>query len=146
MIALLPGRADRFELRDNGLGAGGIFGESKSFAPGEFEEFVIAQRLGHGKCGVAVLAGAEKFAGAALLQVALGDLETIRRGNHRFNSVARVAGDGFRSYQDAVRFLSAAPDPASKLVKLRKTETIKPSVAQGTTNANIERKPIQRAR
>lgn len=32
------------------------------------------------------------------------------------------------------------------VVLIRKTETIKPTLAEGTTNANVERKPIQRAR
>lgn len=32
------------------------------------------------------------------------------------------------------------------VVLIRKTETIKPCPAEGTTNANVERKPIHRAR
>ena len=74
--------------------------------------------VGQLELGQAVLAGAEEFAGAAELQIHLGDLEAVvgvassRCRRSSAVSVVRV-GD-----QQAVRLLAAAADAAAKLVQL----------------------------
>jgi hypothetical protein len=77
LVSFSPGGAERFELRDYLIGALLIFGKRERFAAREFEEFVVAQRLCDAEGGIAMLARAEKLSRAALLQIALGYLETI---------------------------------------------------------------------
>src|SRR5580658_4310520 len=100
-IALAPAGADRFQALDDFCGALGIFCEREGFAARELQDFVVAQRLGDGKGGVAVLARAEKLSGTALLQILLGNLETVGGGDHGFNAGASFAGDIFARDQDA---------------------------------------------
>ena len=58
-----------------------------------------------------MLPRAEKFARAALLQVALGNFESVRCGHHRFDALPRISSDRFGRHKDAIRFLLSAPDP-----------------------------------
>ena len=71
--------------------------------------------------GQTVLARAEKVTRTAQLQILLGDGKAVVGGGHRTQAVqivvTRVVGD-----EDAVGFVSAAPDAPAQLVKLRKTE------------------------
>ena len=86
---------------------------------------MIAQRLRDGKGGVAVLARAEKFAGAALLQVLLGDFETVGSGDHRLDARASLARDIFARDEDTARFFRAAPDAAAQLMELCEAEAVR---------------------
>jgi hypothetical protein len=124
MIALAPAGAYGFQARDDLCGALGIFGEREGFAARQLQDFVIAQRLRYGKGGVAVLAGAEKFAGAALLQVLLGDFETVAGGDHGFDAGAGFAANIFARDKDAARFFAAASDAAAQLMELREAEAV----------------------
>src|ERR1700685_1732452 len=74
---------------------------------------------------IAVLAGAEKFAGPALLQIAFRDLKSVCRSHHGFNTLACVAHDVFWCDENTRRFLGAASDSAAKLVQLREAETVR---------------------
>src|SRR4029077_8149020 len=71
-----------------------------------------------------MLARAEEFAGAAELQVALGNFETVGRCYHSFDSLARIPRDGMRRNEDALGFFGAAADAPAELVNLRESETI----------------------
>jgi hypothetical protein len=67
-----------------GRGDGGVRfgGEAFGFELGEFEEGAVAEEVGDAELGEAGLLGAEELAGAALLEVELGQFEAVLRGDH----------------------------------------------------------------
>ncbi len=101
-----------------------MLGESQGFLARKLEQFVIAKRLCDGKCRVAGLPGAEEFARTALLKVALGNLKSVGRGNHGFDSLAALASDFLAGDEDTVGLFLTATDSAAKLVKLGEAEAV----------------------
>src|SRR5271156_2822525 len=93
MIALPPRRAQRFKFRDHLDGAFWSFCERKSFPARNFQDLTIAQWLRHRKRGIAVLASAEKFSGAALFQILLSDFESVGCRDHGFDPRQRFSRD-----------------------------------------------------
>ena len=88
VIAALPFGGELAEEALHGVLLGGIGGQGEGFAAGEFEEFLIAQRVGDVEAEVAGLAGAEKFAGAAEEEIGFGDFEAVGGANHGFEAGA----------------------------------------------------------
>ncbi len=86
---------------------------------------MVAKRLRDGKkAGVAGLTRSEKFAGTALLEVALGDFKSVRRSNHGFDSLAALASYLLAGHEDTGRLFLAATDSAAELVELREAEAV----------------------
>src|ERR1700722_9065660 len=124
MVAFAPCGTERFELGNHCCGAFRFFRQRKPYAAGHLQYFSITQLLGHRECRIAMLAGAKKFAGPALLQILLGDLKPVGRGDHGFDAREGLAGDFFARDQDAVRFRGSATDSATQLVQLCQAEAI----------------------
>lgn len=104
---------------------GRLFGEGERFLAGEFEEFAIAERVGHMEAELAGLAGAKKLAGAAKLEVGFGDFKTVGSADHRFEACAGILGHAAGRDQDAMGLLRAAADAPAKLVQLGEAEAFR---------------------
>ena len=111
---------------DLGVGEGGVGGggEALGFELGEFEEGAIAEEIGDAELGQAGLAGAEEFAGAALLEVEFSELEAVLRGDHGVEAGFGLLGDVLAVDEDAVALGGAAADAPAKLVELGEAETL----------------------
>src|SRR5918996_5300234 len=90
------------------------------------EELLVLAQPDEAKVGEARLACAEKLALAADLEVALGELEPVRRRDHRVEALHRVFRQLLRRPRDeeAVRLLRPAPDSPAQLVELREPEAV----------------------
>ncbi len=111
-------------MRSRSRAFAGIVGDGESFAAGKFQDFAVAERVGDLKAERTGLAGAEKFAGAAQMQVGFGDLESVARAHHGFQTGAGLVGHAHRADEDAVGFCCAAADAPTKLMQLRKAEAL----------------------
>src|SRR5664279_2186650 len=100
------------------------------------QQFAVAQQIGHAKVRHACLLGTEELAGAALLQVEFGNLESILSAHHGFE---RNFAAG---HQNAVRLCAAASDAPAQLMQLRETETLgvlhDHDVGVGHIHANLD--------
>ena len=95
---------------------------------GPFQNGVVGGQVGKAQHGVARLAGAQKFAGAANLQVAPGDLKAVIGLGHsaqalagRLTQARRVAG---RIKQHAGRCRSTPPHAPAQLVQLAQAKAL----------------------
>src|SRR5467141_2604060 len=73
VVAALPFGGEELLEALQGGGLRRIVGDGEGFEAGEFQEFAVAQRIGDVEAESARLTGAEKFAGAAKLQIGFGD-------------------------------------------------------------------------
>ena len=124
MIAALPLRGKQAKDALQRIFLRGIAGNGEGFFAGEFEEFAIAQRIGNVEAEFAGLAGAKEFAGAAKLQIGLGNFETVGGADHGFETSASFIGEARGRNEDAGGFLRAAADASAQLVKLGEAETL----------------------
>src|ERR1700722_5508509 len=124
VITFSPGRTQRFEFSDYGGSLLRHVGERERFAPGDFQNLAITQWLGHREGGVAVLPGAEKFPRAAQFQILLGNLKSVGRSDHRFDSGQGLACDFFWGDQNAGRFCRAPANTSAELMEWGETEAI----------------------
>src|SRR5713226_2427729 len=122
MIAAVPLRRQRIEQAAQSRQLLGSFGEGEGFAARQFEQFAVAQGMGDVEAALAVLAGAEEFAGAAQFEVEFGEAETVRRFHERVEPLLGLFGQRKGGNQDAVRFFSSAANPTAQLVELRESE------------------------
>ncbi len=97
---------------------------SSSSASRSGQQLGVAKRIGDGKAAHAVLARAEKFAGAAQLQVQFGELKSIGCARECVEPLPGFFGQRLGSNQDAVRFFGPAADASAQLVKLREAEPL----------------------
>ena len=111
---------------DFGGGDGGVGLRRRSvrLRLGEFEEGAVAEQVGDAEFGQAGLAGAEEFAGAALLEVEFGEFEAVLGGDHGVEAGVGLVGDAVAGHEDAVAFGGAAADAAAELVELREAEAL----------------------
>ncbi len=99
-------------------------GDGEGFAAGLLEEFAVAEGVGDVKAEGTGLAGAEKFAGAAKLEIGFGDFETVGGAHHGFETGAGFVGHAHGADQDTVGFLRAAADASAELMELGKAEAL----------------------
>ena len=95
LVAALPFRIERAEQPPPRRFRFRIFHQREGFAAREFEQFAIAQRIGYVQAERAVLARAEKFAGAAQLQIHLGDGEAVVGRDHGFEALRGILARRF---------------------------------------------------
>ena len=108
-----------FGGREGGVG---LSGEAFGFGFGEFKEGAVAEEVGDAELGEAGLARAEELAGAALLEVELGEFEAVLRGDHGIEADVGLFGDLVAGHQNAVAFGGSAADASAELVELREAE------------------------
>jgi len=96
-----------------------VIGSRERFAPRQFEQLAVTQRVRHIEAEDPMLARAEDLAGSAQPQVRLGDLKAVGGANHCVEPFPRIAADFLWRYQDANRFFAAPPDATAQLVELR---------------------------
>src|SRR6266702_2978449 len=70
----------------------GIVNQRKGFAPREFKQFAIAQRIGDVEAQVSSLARAEKLSRTAELEIGFSDLESIGCAHHGLEPRAGFVG------------------------------------------------------
>src|SRR5215467_4629233 len=99
-----------------------LFGQPERFPAPVFQKLLVAERVRYVKSHLGGLPGAEKFAGAANLQVGFGDFESVPGAHHGFQARPRLVGHAAGSHQHAVGFMNAAADSAAQLVQLREAE------------------------
>ena len=110
-----------FDAGGGGVGAGG---EGVGFGAGELEERAIAEEIGDAELRGACLAGAEELAGAALLEVKLGEGEAVGGGDEGVEAGFRSFGDAIAGDEEAVALLRATADAAAELMELREAEAL----------------------
>ena len=113
------------EHAQNALQSGGLrgsVGEGEGFAAGLLEEFAVAERVGDVEAEGAGLASAEKFAGAAELEISFCDFETVRGTHHGFEAGTGFVGHAHGADENAMRFLRAAADASAELMELGEAE------------------------
>src|SRR5262249_34725504 len=88
------------------------------FAPRDFKNLLIAHDVGDAEGGDSRLSRAHHLAGAANLQVLLGDLEAVRGLFHYLQPLARLFGLLKLSEQNAETLRSPASDPSAQLMQL----------------------------
>ena len=71
-------------------------GYGEGFPAGLLQEFAIAERVGDVEAEGAGLAGAEKFAGAAELEIGFGDFKAVGGAHHGFEPGASDVVFGVR--------------------------------------------------
>jgi len=129
-VAALPGV---FEAVPDGGDLGGrqgwvgSGGEAFGFELGEFENAAVAEEVGDAELGQAGLAGAEEFAGTALLEVEFREFEAVLRGDQGVEAGFSLLGDtvaGLSGYQDAIAFGGATSDAPAELVELGEAEAL----------------------
>src|SRR5205085_12102392 len=121
-VARRRGQTDAEDL------SGECFGALGAFFLDDFDrdvarfihEVVIAKDVAEAEARDAGLSRAEKFAGAAELEVALGDFEAVARFREDGEAILLIVRD-----EDAVGRARAAADAAAQLVKLRESETMR---------------------
>jgi hypothetical protein len=99
-------------------------GDGEGFATGLLEEIAVAKGVGDVEAEGAGLAGAEKFAGAAELQIGFGDFETVGGAHHGFEAGAGFVGHTHGADEDAVGFLRTAADASAELMELGEAEAL----------------------
>lgn len=78
---------------------------------------MVSAEIGQSQLGQAVLAASKEVAGAAQLQILLGDLKTVSGGGQSFQPRHGVLGVGI-SNEYTVGLVLAAAYPATELVEL----------------------------
>ena len=120
MLEAVPDGGD-FGGCEGWVGGGG---EAFGFGFGELEDGAVAEEVGDAELGQAGLAGAEEFAGAALLEVEFGEFEAVLSGDHGVETGLGLFGDAVASHQDAIASGCATADAAAKLVELGEAEAV----------------------
>src|SRR5262245_47725586 len=92
---------------------------SRRFHLRPFEHIAIAKEIDQPEGRHAGLARAEEIARPAQLEIALRDLETVRRLRHRLEPLARLVGQRRLVQQKTIRLVPVAPDPPAQLMELR---------------------------
>jgi hypothetical protein len=95
----------------------------KGIVLGTSEELLVAEQVGDAEVEEAVLAGAEELAGAALLEVKLGELEAVLGSTEGLQALVGHFADLLRGEQVTVGGVAAAADAAAQLVELGPTST-----------------------
>src|SRR5687767_7044663 len=95
------------------------------FAACLFENLYVADEVADSEGWNAGLARAHHFAGAANLQILLGDAEAVRGLGHDAEPLLRDCGLFVRREKHAVGLIRAAPHAPAQLMKLREAETLR---------------------
>ena len=88
------------------------------------EDGPIAQQIGHAELGQARLARAEELAGAAQLEVDLGDPKAVAGGHHGVEAPPGVVPETRGDEKDAVRLPGAAAHATAQLMELGEAEAV----------------------
>src|SRR5436309_12738156 len=90
----------------------------------QLQEIEIPREFGNAKIRISGLAMSEKFTGSSELQVSAGYLEPVRDLSESLQTLRCLRSCLLCRDQNAPRGSNAAPDPSTKLVKLRDSKSI----------------------
>src|SRR6266702_846165 len=124
MIAALPLFREHPENAPQFSALGSLSDQGKSLLAREFEQLLVAQRVGDVKSQLTGLPRSKKLPRAAQLEVRFGDFEAVRGAHHGVEPRAGFVGHAQRRHQGAVRLPGASADAPAKLVELREPEAL----------------------
>src|SRR5437667_8166097 len=124
MIAALPLSREHPENALQFSALGSLFDQGQGLFAREFEQVLVAQRVGDVKSQLSGLPRSEKLPRAAQLEVRFRDFEAVRGAHHGVEPRARFLSHAKRRHQDALGLLGASADAPAKLVELREPETL----------------------
>src|SRR6516164_9252313 len=124
MIATLPLSREHSEDALQFSALDSVFDQGKGPFAREFEQLLVAHRVGDVESQLSGLPRSEELPRAAQLEVRFGDFEAVRGAHHGVEPRTRFVGHAERRHQDAMRLPGASADAPAKLMELCEAEAL----------------------
>src|SRR6516162_6578093 len=113
LIATLPLSREHSEDALQFSALDSVFDQGKGPFAREFEQLLVAHRVGDVESQLSGLPRSEELPRAAQLEVRFGDFEAVRGAHHGVEPRTRFVGHAERRHQDAVRLPGASASRSS---------------------------------